>query len=74
MDILALESLHPLKRRAVDAHMLKHGGRFIERRHAPGVPTTFHMHTEREGVLQCYFPEPAGGGIGEFSMSPPAPA
>ena len=67
-NIIALASLHPLKRASVEFHLQRHGGLRVERIDAPGRPSTFVMVLRDGSELPCDFPWPAGGGVGEFVM------
>lgn len=64
---IALESLHPLKRQSVEAALMKAGyGSKLMREDIPRTRSTFHILTRDGRKIPCDFPEPAGGGIGEF--------
>lgn len=65
---IPLASLHPLKRACVEFHLQRHDGLRVERIDAPGRPSTFVMVLRDGTELPCDFPEPEGGGVGEFVM------
>jgi hypothetical protein len=65
--VLKPESLHPLKRQDVEWQLRRFGnGAEVVCHHFPGIGTLFHIHTRDGRNIPCDFPEPEGGGIGEF--------